>query len=33
MQANLSPEQPAVRACVPLSLFASEIGGCSPHDR
>lgn len=25
------PEQAAVRGCVPLARFPSEIGGCSPH--
>jgi len=28
--ANHSPEHPAIRAYVPLSRFASQIGGSSP---
>ena len=30
---NRSPEQPALRACVPLSRFTTGIGGCSAHGR
>ena len=33
MQPNRSPEQPAVRACIPPSRFTSEVGGCSPYGR